>query len=332
MNAHDLIPRVLDATLDFLVAPGYSSIGYRARRRYWVDPPADRLAGRSVIVTGGNSGIGEATCALLYRAGANVHLVARNAERGDAARRRVLAAGGSGSVELWLCDVADLDDVRRFAAVFLEDNGSLDALVHNAGVLTGERNRSPQGHELTFATHVLGPFGLTSLLLPALRNAPDPRVLFVASGGALTAAADLGDPQLERRDFDGARFYAHAKRLQLLLAAELERREPGSGVSYSSLHPGWVDTPGLEASLPGFHRIARPFLRDAGQGANTAVWLLGAPAARQHPGAFWHDRRPRAAHRVPWTRGKQCDGPRLLEYLSELALSGQNATSVPVTA
>ena len=75
-----------------------------------------------------------------------------------------------------------------------------------------------------------------------------------------TAAAELEDLELVRRRFDGSGAYAHAKRLQVMLAAELAQRERGSRVLYCSLHPGWVDTPGLERSLPRFHRLLRPLL------------------------------------------------------------------------
>ena len=310
---------VVDSAMDFAVVPGYSALGYRVRSRSWDEVPADRLAGRAFLVTGASSGIGEAICRRLYRAGARVHMLARSAERGAAAQARVVAGGGGGEAELWLCDVSDLDEVRRFAAIFSARVPALDGLVHNAGVLTEERVRSAQGHELTFATSVLGPYLMTSLLRPVLAAAGEPSVVFLSSGGMYTARADLDDLELDRRAFDGSRFYAHAKRLQVILAAELARRERDSGVSYSSLHPGWVDTPGLETSLPGFRRVMRPLLRDADQGADTAVWLLASEEARTRPGAFWHDRRPRPVHRGPWTRGPDDEGPRLVAALAGLA-------------
>ncbi|HEX6115691.1 MAG TPA: SDR family NAD(P)-dependent oxidoreductase [Solirubrobacterales bacterium] len=314
-----MIGDLLDRGMDFAVAPGYSVLGYRVRERSWDPIASRRLAGRRILVTGASSGIGEALCHSLHAAGAEVHMLARDAQRGEAARRRVLEAGGDGEVALWLCDVSDLEAIHRFAAAFSERMEALDGIVHNAGVLTAERERSAQGHELTFATHVLGPLLLTSLLQPALRRGNEADVVFVSSGGMYTARAELDDLELERRSFDGPRFYAHAKRLQVMLAGELARRQRGSGVSYSSLHPGWVDTPGLEASLPGFHRALRPFLRDTAQGADTALWLLAGGAAHARPGAFWHDRRPRPTHRLPWTHAGASAGRRLYAELASIA-------------
>jgi NAD(P)-dependent dehydrogenase (short-subunit alcohol dehydrogenase family) len=311
-------PGLLDRALDWTVVPGFSSIGYALRRRSWQDPAPDALAGRSVLVTGSSSGIGAAACAGLARLGASVHMLVRDSERGEATRRRLPAALRE-RTRLELCDVADLDAVRAFAADFGRRVPQLHGLVHNAGVLLPRRERSPQGHELTLATHVLGPLLLTELLLPALRRAAPSQVVFVASGGAYTARLRAADPALEREEFDGPRFYAHAKRIQLVLAAELARREAGSGVAFAAAHPGWADTPGLERSLPRFHRLLRPILRDAEAGADTIVWLLANPAAAAaHPGAFWHDRRPRPAHRLPRTRESAAERERLLGELEEL--------------
>jgi dehydrogenase/reductase SDR family member 12 len=321
---------VLDRALDWTVLPGYTSVGYRLRSRGWNgDLPSGALAGRTVLVTGASSGIGEAASERLVGLGAHVHMVARDPERGAAARERVaerLAAAGTDALqrlELELCDLSDLDAVRSFAARFAARTPRLHGLLHNAGVLPRSRERSAQGHELAFATNVLGPFLLTNLLLEPLRRGAPSRVVLVSSGGMYTARLDLDDLELERHDFNGARVYAHTKRIEVILAERWAEREPSSGVSFSSLHPGWVDTTGLEASLPHFHRLLRRLLRDPAQGADTAVWLLATSAAERHPGAFWHDRRPRPKHRVPWTRESPWER---LELWTRLArLSGWNA-------
>ena len=90
------------------------------------------------------------------------------------------------------------------------------------------------------------------------------------------------------------------------------------------MHPGWTDTPGLAGSLPGFHRLARPILRQPGEGADTAVWLLAADEADSHPGALWHDRRPRATHRLPGTRESARDRERLWSALKALTTPGDD--------
>ncbi|HSI79727.1 MAG TPA: SDR family NAD(P)-dependent oxidoreductase [Solirubrobacterales bacterium] len=317
------LPALFDRVLDWAVVPGYTSIGYGLRRRSWNGELGGRpLAGRTVLVTGASSGIGEAAAEGLARLGAGVHMLARDPERGAAARDRVAARIGVDrgraptELELEVCDLSDLEAVRAFAARFAAANPRLDGLVHNAGVMPPRRERSAQGHELAFATNVLGPFLLTNLLLPALRRSAPSTVALVASGGMYTAGLDVDDLELDRREFDGPRFYAHTKRIEVILAKLWAERERGTGVAFASLHPGWVDTPGLERSLPGFRRLLRPLLRDPAQGADTAVWLLATSAAHGRPGAFWHDRRPRPEHRLPWTRESETERRRLWAELA----------------
>ena len=305
-----MLTEAIDRAMDWTVAPGYGAPGYLLRRRGWGPRvPGGSLEGRDVLVTGASSGIGEAAASQLAEAGARVHVLARNRERGAAARERVAGAAPDAEVELHLCDVSDLDSVRDFAVGFAAETPRLAGLIHNAGVLTAERERSPQGHELTYATAVLGPFAMTRLLLGSLRADAPARVVWVSSGGMYTARLDPDDLELDRREFDGARFYAHAKRAQVVLASIFQDRE-GDGVSFHSMHPGWADTPGVAASLPGFHRIAGPILRDAGQAADTATWLVAAPEASDRSG-FWHDRRLRPAHRVSRTHETARDRDRL---------------------
>src|SRR5687768_5396785 len=210
---------LLDQTLDRLVLPGYTSAGFALRRRGWNELTPGVLAGCHVLITGASSGIGAAATAGVARLGATVHMLVRNEERGERARADIAAGEiDADRLRLWTCDVSDLDAVQDFAAAFTAEVPSLSGLVHNAGVMTQTRERSAQGHELTFATHVLGPFLLSRLLEPALRDGAPSTVVFVASGGMYTARLDAEDPQLESHEFDGPRFYAHAKRIQVICA------------------------------------------------------------------------------------------------------------------
>ena len=315
---------LIDHALDRLVVPGYTSAGYALRRRGWRELPPNALAGRRILITGASSGIGSAAAAQAARLGAGVHLLVRNRGRGEEARERIAAAAGLDDHEtdarlcLWTCDVSDLDAVRAFADDFTEEVPGFDGLVHNAGVMTAKRERSAQGHELTFATHVLGPLLLTRLLKPALRRGGAASVVFVASGGMYTARLDADDLELEQRDFDGPAFYAHAKRIQVILAEELAHQAGGDGISFAAMHPGWADTPGLRRSLPRFRRLVGPLLRSPEQGADTVIWLLATNAAATSPGAFWHDRLPRPAHLLPGTRETDPERRQLLSALEAM--------------
>ncbi|MGE5408014.1 MAG: SDR family NAD(P)-dependent oxidoreductase [Syntrophothermus sp.] len=307
-----------DRALDWTVLPGFSRIGYGLRESLVARGPLD-LEGRSVMVTGASSGIGEAACAELARDGARVHMVVRDRERGERARERIAArAPAAAEIELHLCDLSDLRSVRSAAAAFVDSGAPLQVLVNNAGILPDRRTHTDEGFELAFATNVLGPFLLTALLLPALAASAPSRVINVSSGGMYTARLDLDDLQLEGREFDGARFYAHTKRLEVALSEEWARRLAGREIVVHSFHPGWVATPGVASSLPRFDRVMRPLLRDPAAGADTIVWLAGSPEGAGHSGAFWHDRRPRPKHRVPWTRESAAERAALFERCAGL--------------
>jgi dehydrogenase/reductase SDR family member 12 len=326
-----LLSRALDAALDLTIVPGYSRLGYSLRRLRWEDAARPALGGRTALVTGASSGIGEATCEGLLAAGADVEMLVRDGDRGERARAQIEHRLGDarGRVRIELCDVSSLVEVRRFAREFLLRHDRLDVLVHNAGVLPPERSHTAEGIELTFATNVLGPHLLTRLLLPALRTAERARVITVSSGGMYTARLDAADPELERREYDGPRFYAHTKRAEVVLNRLWAEREAESGIGFSAMHPGWADTAGLASSLPRFHRLMRPALRDAHQGADTVVWLATAPALQSPTGGFWHDRTPRPEHLFPWTRESPEERERLWAYCVRHATERATAPAVP---
>jgi NAD(P)-dependent dehydrogenase (short-subunit alcohol dehydrogenase family) len=320
------ISNLLDSALDWAVLPGYSRLGYAVRRRFWEQAQLEQpMSGWSVLVTGAGSGIGAAATEAFARAGADVHMLVRSRERGEDARARIAERTGSDRLHVELCDVSSLSSVRDFAARFLAEQPELHVLVNNAGVMPPERTHTTEGFELTFATNVLGPFLLTGLLLPALRRGAPSRVVNVSSGGMYTQRLHVDDLQLEDRDYDPAVFYAHTKRCEVILTELWAERHRGGGVGFHSMHPGWADTPGVQVSLPRFRSLMRPLLRDSRQAADTIVWLAAASEPARLPGRFWHDRRPRPTHRVPWTRESAADRGRLWEECSRLARLGDEA-------
>ena len=291
---------IADRLMDATIAPGFTSLGYRVRSRDW--KPTPDLSGRAVLVTGASSGLGAGTCELLAEAGASVHMLVRDLEKGEGARARIAERTGSDHLRLWRCDISEQASIRKFAADFIADVPKLDALVNNAGVMPPERTMSADGIELSFATNVTGPLLLALELLPALRAAAPGRVVNVSSGGMYGAKLDADDLQLAKRDYDPVRFYAHTKRCEVILTEICQDRLGPQGVAFNSTHPGWADTPGVQGSLPGFRKVMAPLLRDARQGADTLAWLCWAPEALASPGRFWHDRRPRPTHKLPMTK------------------------------
>lgn len=308
----------VDVLADRVVPIGYSRLGYRLRRPNWEtnDPPGIAAAGRVALVTGANSGLGMAVVAGLAELGASVVMVVRDRDRGERARAQLLDEIPSADLSVLTCDVSGLAGVREFAAEFTARQQRLDILVHNAGVLPAQREITAEGHETTLATHVLGPLLLTELLRPALRASDDARVVLVSSGGMYTQPVRDDDPEYRQGRFRGATAYARTKRMQVALLPVLARRYSGDGISVYGMHPGWADTPGVARSLPGFHRLSRPLLRDTREGSDTARWLAATQPAPES-GGFWHDRRTRPTHYLPATRESSAARERLWRYCAD---------------
>lgn len=316
-----------DRFLDRTVVLGYSRIGYAIRRRAW-DPhdlAPQTLRGKTALVTGAGSGLGEATALGLARLGAHVHLVVRSRERAEPAVKRIRETLERESIiadlSIDVCDVSDPDSIESYAAQWVgqrQHEGAIDILVHNAGVMPPKRTESVNGHELTVATHVLGPILLTERLLPVLANSDGgARVIFVASGGMYTQRLVLEDPEYVLSDYSPTVAYARSKRMQVELVPVLNARWRNHGVSVHGMHPGWADTPGVEQSLPAFRRLTQVILRSTEAGADTAVWLA-ATRATPRPGGFWNDRKERPTSYRSSTRPAADDVEKLWRWVANM--------------
>src|SRR4051794_7547962 len=184
--------------------------------------------GRSAVVTGANSGLGEATARELAAHGATVVLACRNTEKGEAAARRM-----AGAVSVRRLDLADLASVRAFA----DSTGEIDVLVNNAGVMAVPKGRTADGFELQIGTNFLGHFALTGLLLPKLRD----RVVTLSSPAHRIGRIRLDDLNWERRRYRRWAAYAQSKLADLMFAYELDRRLRAAGSTVRSIaaHPGY---------------------------------------------------------------------------------------------
>jgi dehydrogenase/reductase SDR family member 12 len=320
-----LLPRVLDAALEATVIGSFTRIGPAVRSRLdgWQSLSDLDLTGRTVLVTGGNGGLGTATVELLAEAGATVHITVRSQDKGVQTVDEVRRATGSSDVHWWELDLTDLAAVRAFGEEFTAEVPVLDGLVHNAGAMFSER-REVGGIETTVLLHVVAPFLLTHELLPALRASSHPaRVVWVSSGGMYTEGLDVAALQ-SPDDYEPATAYARAKRAQVVLARQLAARL-GDEVVVHAMHPGWAATPGVERSLPVFNTVMGPLLRDARSGAATAAWLVAAPEATHSSGDFWLDRRRRSTSYLPGTRTTPDQAMALWAEITALAGLDRNA-------
>ncbi|MGI8428910.1 MAG: SDR family NAD(P)-dependent oxidoreductase [Solirubrobacteraceae bacterium] len=316
---------MIDDILDRSVVLGYGNAGLLVRRRLgnWPgDPP--RMDGKVVLITGAASGLGLAAAEGFGRLGASVRVLARDQRRAEQAAREVRNTVPSVDVRPLACDVSSLDELRALAHSFSAQESRLDVLVNNAGVMPDERSHSADGHELMFATHVLAPFALTARLRGLLGRSAPARVINVSSGGLYGQSLPSDDDlQSARTSYSPKQLYARTKREQLVISEQWAERLKGSGVVVHAMHPGWVDTKGVRESMPVFRALTGPIIRTPEQGADTIVWLGGAPEALQSTGQFWHDRRPRPTHyRIGASPDRDEDRAKLWSYCE--ALLGRN--------
>jgi dehydrogenase/reductase SDR family member 12 len=297
---------------------GFTRLGYRLGKRRW-PLPRQALRGRTVVLTGGTSGIGRAAAFQLVQLGADLVLVGRNREKTEQVGQVLRAAGGSGNVAIEIADLSLMADTRALAKRIVNHYPAVHVLINNAGALLNQRETTVEGIEKTLATDLLSPFLLTELLRPALTTGRPARVVNVSSGGMYTRGIDLNNLDSAQGDYNGAEAYARAKRGLVMLTELWARDLAASGISVHAMHPGWVDTPGLQQSLTAFHQQMRAWLRTPEEGADTITWLAAAAEAGRTSGLFWRDRLPRATHVFPATKASPQDYRDLPIRLKHLA-------------
>lgn len=248
------------------------------------------MRGRTVLLTGATSGIGVATALELARRDADLILVCRKRERGEATARALTAVGGYGSVEILLCDLAKLEEVRRVAADILASERPLHVLINNAAVVNLERRLTGNGIEESFAVNHLAPFLLTNLLLPRLQQSEPARVVTVASDAHKFVAGINFDDLGFEHGYGWMKSYGQSKLANIMFAYELDRRLQGSGVTSNCLHPGAVAT-GLGMNngwwARGLIRLLRPFFKTSERGAETSVFLSSSPTVEGVSGKYF---------------------------------------------
>ena len=233
-------------------------------------------SGKTIFVTGANTGIGFEAAKVLAGKGARVLLGCRSIEKGKAALTRIADAYPGADVELVEIDLADLDSVRKAAEVVAREP-RLDVLVNNAGVMWNPRTITKDGFESQFGVNHLGHFALTGLLLPKLEATPHSRIVTVSSTGHRLGNGDLfWDDINADEDYHPRRRYYASKLANLLFTYELDRRlqAKGSSTIAVAVHPGGSDTElaryvtgpmGLLTRL--MTPLMRPFMNTAEEGA-----------------------------------------------------------------
>ncbi len=312
---------LFDYLADHAVLPGmlmFSRYGYEISQRFWSEP-GEIMTGKTVILTGGTSGIGRAAAFSLAEKKAGLTIIARNRRKAEQVCKEIIEKTGNPSVDFLVADLSLMSDISRVAEKVREKTASIDVLINNAGALFNERLETSEGFEQTFATDLLGVFYLTMLLKDALAASAQARVINVSSGGMYTQKIDVTDLENRLGTYNGAKAYARAKRGVVILTRLWAEKFRSDRIVVHAMHPGWVDTPGIQRSLPGFTERVRNILRTPEQGADTIVWLASAQKAVQSSGLFWLDRRPRETVLLPGTGESEQEREKLWKELNALS-------------
>jgi retinol dehydrogenase-12 len=256
------------------------------------------LAGRTFLVTGGNTGIGLATARGLAARGGRVHIACRSAARAQAAVAAITAATGNDRVGFLPLDLADLASVRACAQAFLGLGEPLHALINNAGV-GGARGLTADGFELAFGTNHLGHFALTRALADHLAASAPARVVTVASDAHYRApGVNFGWLRQPTRSRTGLPEYAVSKLCNVLFSQELARRMAGRGVTCYSLHPGVVASDIFRRVPQPFRSVIKLFMISPEQGARTPLYCATDPGLAGASGRFYDNCAERAPNPV----------------------------------
>lgn len=253
------------------------------------------LAGKTVLITGGTEGIGKAAALAFAKRGASLTILGRNRLKTGEAVDELKRISGHDAIEMILCDLARLGDVKRAAEEFKRTHTRLDILANNAGAMFNESTLTEDGHEITFAVNHLAHFLLTTSLIDLLQATPGARVVSTSSAMQGSGNLDL-NTVATKVDVSRALAYGTAKLCNILFTKELQRRL-GSSVAVNCFHPGIVRTKfGAFGQDFGFlfnlvFKLSLPFSKSPEEGADTLVWLAAAPEAAGLRGEYLTDRK-----------------------------------------
>ena len=254
---------------------------------------APDLSGRTVVVTGGNSGIGKEAAVELAAMGAHVVVAARNQAKGEAALAEITSRSGSTAVELGSLDLASKASIHAFAEGFLATHDRLDVLLNNAGLTLLKRSETADGFETTFGVNHLGHFLLTELLRERLVASAPARVVTVASEAHKFARSGLNfDDLMATKSYQGFMVYSRSKLANILFTRELARQLEGTGVTANCLHPGFVASNFAREGDTGMIGnvamvIGRPFAISPAKGAQTSVFACSSPTVEGVTGQYF---------------------------------------------
>jgi NAD(P)-dependent dehydrogenase (short-subunit alcohol dehydrogenase family) len=252
------------------------------------------MNGKTVVVTGGTSGIGEVAAEALAQMGARIVLIARNKSRAEATLARLRRGGPGVTHSVYYADLARLGEMKRVAAEIANREPPIDVLINNAGALFGIRRLTEDGLEYTFALNHMSYFVLTEGLRERLLASGGARIINTASAAHQGATLDFDD-LLSATSFKALRAYGRSKLCNILFTHQLARSLQGTGVTANCLHPGFVATRFADESGGLISRmawLAKVFAISPAEGAQTIIYLASSPEVANVTGKYFYKCRP----------------------------------------
>jgi NAD(P)-dependent dehydrogenase (short-subunit alcohol dehydrogenase family) len=246
------------------------------------------MQGKTVIITGATSGIGEVAAIRLAEQGARIVFTARDQARADDTMAKLRKANAAADHAVHMADLSTLAEMKRIGAELAREP-QIDVLINNAGALFNRRQETSDGLEMTFAVNHMAYFVITNMLLPGLK--PGARIVTTASNAHRGARLDFDDLQ-SRKGYTSFAVYSRSKLCDILFNRELARRTP-PGVTANALHPGFVATRFGDQSggvMQRLVRVAKPIGAISPQeGAKTITWLASSPDVEGVTGEYFHE-------------------------------------------
>ncbi len=286
-----------------------------------------KMSGKICMVTGANSGLGYEISLTLANMGAIVVLVCRNSNKGEEARKRMIAAAGNENIELIVADLSSQESIRELVGHFKSRHQKLHVLVNNAGHMSWNRQETADGLEMTFAVNHLAPFLLTNLLLGPLQKAAETdgegRVVNISSSAQRKGRINLDDLQSTKKyRIMGA--YAASKLALVITSKEFAHRFQGTGITVNCVGPGNVRTAfnskagglsGIINTFPLSRWLIQNILeKPVAEAALTPIYLATSPDLKGCTGLFYGD------YRQPEAPSRQVNNRELTRQLWEISV------------
>jgi retinol dehydrogenase-14 len=262
------------------------------------------MQGKIVLITGANSGIGKETTKALAKKGATIVMACRNLTKANPVCEAIKQESGNRHIEVMQLDLASLSSIRQFARQFSQKYQKLNVLINNAGLSSMTREETQDGFEKIMGTNYLGPFLLTNLLLPLLKQTPEARIINVSSDAYSYGQIDLEDIHL-RKNYKSFNAYASSKLAIVLSTQELAECLKGTGITVNTLHPGHVDTNiwkiwpednwyrALFIKIIIGYIFMKWFMLSPEEGAQTVIYLASSDEVKNITGEYFYKKKPK---------------------------------------